>query len=66
MHGSFLLSIIWPPRSLPEVERMMSPAEIRQMHKEARYQAENATGPLAERARVEAALLERIINGGRA
>lgn len=45
---------------------MMTPAEIRRLRDEARFVAENKSGALAERAAIEAALLERIINGGRA
>lgn len=48
------------------VKAMMSRPQIEALYRDARYLAENATGSLAERAAIEAALLKRIINGGRA
>ena len=45
---------------------MMSRTQIEAMYKDARYTAENATGSMAERAKVEAALLKRVLDGGRA
>lgn len=45
---------------------MMSRPQIEAMYKDARHVAENATGSIAERAAVEAALLKRVLDGGRA
>lgn len=44
---------------------MMSKRQIEALYWEARHLAENATGSLAERAAVEAALLKRVLDGGR-
>ena len=45
---------------------MMSERQIEALYRDARYLAENATGSLAERAAIEAALLKRVLDGGRA
>ena len=44
----------------------MSQAQIERLYRDAQYYAQNATGSLAERSRIEADVLRRVLDGGRA